>query len=263
MRLAAEQTGSGPDLVLLHGWGMNRAVWGPLQEGLSQHLRITALELPGHGDSPFEEGGATTASALLDQWVEAALASAPPTATWLGWSLGAQLVLRAAVRAPQRVKGIIGIAATPRFVKGAAWPHALDEPILTQFSQQLVRNHQQTLERFLALQLQGESQSRLLLRHLREQILSRPEAHPRALAAGLTLLRNNDLRSEYAAFHGPALWLLGGRDTLTPAAVAESLRELNPAVSVRVIPGAGHVPFLSRPATVLRILNAFFEHCHA
>jgi pimeloyl-[acyl-carrier protein] methyl ester esterase len=263
MRLATMVAGHGPDLVLVHGWGMNRAVWGPLQEGLAQQHRVSVLELPGHGDSPYQPPAEAGSSALLDHWVEAALASAPPQATWLGWSLGAQIVLRAAARAPRRVRGIIGIAGTPRFVRGAAWPHALDEPVLAQFAQQLGRNHQQTLERFLALQLQGEGQARLLLRHLRQQIFDRPPPRPEALAAGLELLRHNDLRSEYAAFHGPALWLLGARDTLTPAAVSESLRELNPAVAVRVLDGAGHVPFLSHPARVLRILDAFCEQCHA
>jgi len=262
MRLASEVTGNGPDLVLLHGWGMNRAVWGPLQEGLSHSLRITALELPGHGDSPFEAAPTPGAPGILDHWVEAALEAAPPSAIWLGWSLGAQLVLRAAARAPRRVRGVIGLAGTPRFVKGAAWPHALDEPILAQFAQQLAKNHRQTLERFLALQLQGESQARLLLRHLKQEIFGRPEPRPEALAAGLALLRGNDLRSEFAALHGPALWLLGERDTLTPAALAESLRDLNPAVAVRVIPGAGHIPFLSHPAATLRFLHAFLEQCH-
>jgi len=44
------------NLVLLHGWGMNSAVWNgvpePTWNGLTQHR----LDLPGHGESPFPTG---------------------------------------------------------------------------------------------------------------------------------------------------------------------------------------------------------------
>ena len=46
MRLYSETMGSGPDLVLLHGWGMNVAVWSSIKPRLAERYRLTLVELP-------------------------------------------------------------------------------------------------------------------------------------------------------------------------------------------------------------------------
>lgn len=56
-----EQTGEGPDLVLLHGLAGNLAFWYPsMSAGLGSAHRVTALDLRGHGYSSMPESGYTT-----------------------------------------------------------------------------------------------------------------------------------------------------------------------------------------------------------
>ncbi|MCP5077676.1 MAG: alpha/beta fold hydrolase, partial [Psychromonas sp.] len=43
--------GQGKDLVLLHGWGVNSAVWQPVVELLGKHFRLHLIDLPGFGES--------------------------------------------------------------------------------------------------------------------------------------------------------------------------------------------------------------------
>ncbi|KAB2856246.1 MAG: alpha/beta fold hydrolase, partial [Anaerolineae bacterium] len=43
--------GSGPDVVLLHGWGMHSGVWEDVVEALLDHHRVAVFDLPGHGYS--------------------------------------------------------------------------------------------------------------------------------------------------------------------------------------------------------------------
>ena len=43
--------GEGKDLVLLHGWGMNGAVWQQTAQRLSQHFHVHIVDLPGFGHS--------------------------------------------------------------------------------------------------------------------------------------------------------------------------------------------------------------------
>ena len=52
MDLNVKVAGNGPDLVLLHGWGMNADVWDETAEQLSQQFRVHSVDLPGHGRSP-------------------------------------------------------------------------------------------------------------------------------------------------------------------------------------------------------------------
>jgi len=48
--------GQGPDLVMLHGWSMHSAVWHELAEGLAQNFTLHLVDLPGHGQSRWQDG---------------------------------------------------------------------------------------------------------------------------------------------------------------------------------------------------------------
>ncbi len=111
MSLWSETRGSGPDLVLLHGWGLSSAIWGDFADRLAESYRVTLIDLPGLGHS------AATDDMSLDAVVASLLATAPESAHWLGWSLGGQLALAAAEQAPERVKSLSLIAANP-----VSWP---------------------------------------------------------------------------------------------------------------------------------------------
>lgn len=47
--LYCQSWGSGPDLVLLHGWGMHGGVWDDTVEAFIDDWRVTVIDLPGHG----------------------------------------------------------------------------------------------------------------------------------------------------------------------------------------------------------------------
>lgn len=244
--------GAPAELVAVHGWGMNGAVWETFGERLGAAVRLSALDLPGHGGAPFDP----TATGLAD-WAQACLAAAPQRAPWLGWSLGALVAIQAALLAPARVAGLILVGGTPRFLQGADWPCGLTPETLEQFRTDLVRDPQSTLQRFLALQVRGSEGASDSLRLLRRRLAARPAPHPEALDAGLALLAGSDLRDQLAALGCPSLWLLGERDTLIPRTLGERLPRYLAEGEVRVIPGAGHAPFLSHPGAVATAIASF------
>ncbi|WP_372881666.1 alpha/beta fold hydrolase [Psychromonas sp.] len=69
-------------MLLLHGWGVNSAVWKPVLEPLSAHFRVHLIDLPGFGDS--EELVNYSLDAMLDNILQVV----PEGAIWCGWSLG-------------------------------------------------------------------------------------------------------------------------------------------------------------------------------
>jgi pimeloyl-[acyl-carrier protein] methyl ester esterase len=253
MSLAFCTLGSGPDLVMLHGWGMHSSIWIGFAERLAEHYRLCMLDLPGHGNSPYR------GERELDDWARACLEVAPERALWLGWSLGAQLALQAALAQPQRVAGVIGVCGTPRFVQDRDWPHAMTLETLQQFITASRQDHHKTLERFLALQVRGGDDSLETLRLLRERLRIKREPEPEALDAGLELLKTVDLRGRLAELACPSAWLFGERDTLVPAGLAVALGELLSRPVTRVIPGSAHAPFLSHPGETLDILCQSLE----
>lgn len=242
MNLYTEREGSGPSLVLLHGWGMNAAVWEGLPTTITAGRRLCRIELPGHGASPFE-----LRHDSREAWADACLEAAPARAVWLGWSLGGLIALEAALRSPERVAALVLLTATPRFVRAPDWPAAMAARTLAQFHDALLEDPAGTLDRFLALQVRGSEAARECLRTLRREIAQRPAPSREALETGLDLLRDGDLRERLANLSCPSLWVFGQRDALVPAAVAEGVGNLLSGAMQRVIAGAAHAPFLSHP----------------
>jgi len=256
MNLHRETVGSGPDVVLLHGWGMNCAVWQPVVAAWRQDLRLSCIELPGHGGSP------AAGSADAAEWVAALLDAAPARAYWIGWSLGGQLALQAALLAPERVAGLGLIGATPCFVRRADWSPAMPVDTFEAFVTQLAADPQAALQRFLALQVKGDGVARSTLKRLRDTVAARPKPQIEALQQGLALLRDTDLRDRLASLQCAQCWLFGDRDALVPSALGEWLATQVPGAGVVALPEAGHAPFLSHTQATLRSLRQSIDGQH-
>ncbi len=233
-------------LVLLHGWGMNAAIWTGPREHLAPKWDLVTPELPGHGEAPWQ------GESDLAAWAEAVLAAAPAPALWVGWSLGGLVALEAARRHPGRVRGLLLVASSPCFVQRPDWPAAMAPAVLEAFGRDLAADLTGTLARFLALQFQGVADGRTLIREAQAQLAARPAPRPQALAVGLDLLRHSDLRPTLEEIGVPVSWLLGGRDRLVPPALADALPKEH---RVRLIPQAGHAPFLSHPQALVEMLQ--------
>ena len=248
MSLHVETLGSGPDLVLLHGWGMNAAVWEEVAGALARGFRVHLVDLPGHGASPLE------GPFELEAVTGALLAALPERAAWVGWSLGAMLALAAAARAPERVDQLVLVAANPRFVADGEWP-GMPAGVLAEFAEALARDEAATLGRFLALVARG-SADRGVLRRLRAL---RGPVEPAALAGGLRILAEADLRPLLPALRQPLLLIRGGGDALVPGEAAPAAAALAPEAKVTGWPDTGHAPFLARPQAFVEALEGFLQ----
>ncbi len=229
--------GDGPDLVLVHGWGMHGGLWNAWAAELGSSFRVHVVDLPGHGHSAHQAVPQT-----LDAWAAMIGDVVPVDASWLGWSLGGLVALAAAGNG-QPVRSLVLLASTPRFVTAADWQPAVGVEVFDQFAQQLENDIERTLERFLALQVRNAERGGATLRRLRAAWGSRPAPAMQALRAGLGFLRETDLRVTLAQLTLPVYWLLGECDTLVPPAVANTFSGVHTAL----VPGAGHAPFLSHP----------------
>jgi pimeloyl-[acyl-carrier protein] methyl ester esterase len=247
-----EVTGTGMPLVLWHGWGMNLRVFDSLRDSLAATHRVFAVDLPGHGRSAWPQSGSLTTQ------LELLLETVPENAVLLGWSLGSQLALRAARSAPERIRALVLLNATPRFVAGADWAHGVSAAVLEQFASGLLHDHSQTLSDFFDLQLRG-SGAGARQRELREAVSGHGAAVPAALAAGLQLLSVSDLREDASAIRVPTLVIGGQHDRVTPPAAARALAKIIPGARHVEIPRAGHAPFASHPAQLLAALHEFLH----
>ncbi len=129
VKLNYRQTGTGPDLVLVHGLGASQAFWNlGLVAGLAAEFRVTTFDLRGHGYSAMPPTGYRPADLALDLHGLLHHLNIGPVHL-VGHSYGGLIALQFALGEPQRVRSLV-IADTrlrglqPRQVVTASpeWP---------------------------------------------------------------------------------------------------------------------------------------------
>jgi pimeloyl-[acyl-carrier protein] methyl ester esterase len=246
--------GEGSQLVLVHGWGFDSAVWADLVAPFAQQFRVTLVDLPGHGGSR----GVTMPDDLASLSPMLACAVTGP-ANWVGWSLGGMAVLQLAADAPDIVRKLVLVDASARFVEAPDWPHGVKHEVLGRFAEELKQDPRGTLLRFVALQTLTSEDAGRVQRRLRAHLLARSGLTNSALSAGLRILASADLRRLLPRVACPTLLVVGERDTLaTPQACAATGQGMRHA-RLQVIRGAGHAPHLSHPEQFVETLVEFLN----
>jgi pimeloyl-[acyl-carrier protein] methyl ester esterase len=228
---------------------MNARVFDALAELLAADFEVRALDLPGHG------GRDALSDNTLQGWADDLAQQLPDNATLLGWSLGGQVAMRAALDHPHRIARLVLLASTPKFVATEDWARGMAPADLEEFGAALLADPQATLLRFLSLQTRGMPGQKTLLQQLRQTLLAAPAARSAALAGGLAILRDTDLRAELPQLTQPTLVLHGALDTLTPPAAGTWLAETLPAAQHVEFPRAAHAPHLSHREAVAAALG--------
>ena len=110
----SDSGGGGFPLLLLHGSGSSRQIFDrQLQSALTEHFRLIAIDLPGHGDSSnaLDDGRSYTLPGLattIDNVVEAL---GLKRMAIFGWSLGGHIALELASQ--RSVDGVMIMGAPP------------------------------------------------------------------------------------------------------------------------------------------------------
>ncbi len=245
MDLTITRTGNaGPDVVLVHGWAMHGGIFGGLVDALAARCRVHVVDLPGHGRTPaFASGDLDPARCA------AAIAAATPPAIWVGWSLGGLVAMHGALAHAGHVRGLVAIAASPRFVTADDWPHGVPASVFAGFAAGLEANFQHAIERFLALETLGSPHAQDELRALRARVFEHGDPSREALREGLDILDREDVRARLPGLAVPSCWIAGRRDRLVPPAAMQWAAEASPRGRFVELP-TGHAPFLSEADAV-------------
>jgi pimeloyl-[acyl-carrier protein] methyl ester esterase len=238
------------DVVFLHGWGFTAAIWEGLRDRLAPRFRVHAPDLPGYGAAP------ACTPYTLERMADTVARAAPRRCHVVGWSLGGEVALAWARRAPRQVQRLALIGTTPCFVARPGWPCATPGAVLREFGRSLSEDRSGTLARFLAAQAKGDARARQLGNAMRRSSADGTAAG--ALAAGLDVLAGADVRGDLHGVRQPALVIHGARDRIVPPAAGRRLGQLLPNARFALMRTCAHAPFLSQPGRVARALREFF-----
>lgn len=232
-------------LVFLPGWCLGR---GPLNAAVSA-LNGEFIDLPGYGNTPLIRDFTAAADAIAARLQDGT--------TLCGWSLGAQLALAIAARAPARVGKLVLVAGTASFVQRDGWPHAMPPAMLAEFAAGIAADVDAMLPRFVGGFNRGDARAKAVSAELLKLADVLPAGE--VLATGLDWLRDVDLRADAPQVRVPTLLIHGAADPLMPLAAADALAALMPAARREIFADSAHAPFISCPDDFLARVRAFLH----
>jgi 2-succinyl-6-hydroxy-2,4-cyclohexadiene-1-carboxylate synthase len=104
--LATLVGGSGPRMVLVHGFTQTARCWGPFADALAADgWQLVAVDAPGHGRSSAVHAGVARAAELLG--------NAGGRAVYVGYSMGGRIALRLALDRPELVRALVLVGVSP------------------------------------------------------------------------------------------------------------------------------------------------------
>lgn len=249
MKLHVDHCGVGPDLVLLHGWGLHSGVWAEVLPDLERSFRVHAVDLPGHGHSrdaqvrEFEDAAALVAACV------------PMNAIVCGWSLGGLFAQRIARAPASGVRALALASTTPCFVARDDWADAMKLATLESFAAGLRDDPAATLDNFVRLNALNGTRSREAVRTFSRRVFERGTPPLAALENGLAWLRDVDLRASVSRIAQRTAVIHGARDALAPLAAGRWLARHLPNAAMTEIAGAAHLPFFTHPREFVHALE--------
>lgn len=257
--VAIESTGSGPDLVLVHGVGSNRSIFSRVVPILAAGRRVTILDLPGFGhSSPPPDGWSIPA--VADQIALALREHADLPFDLVGSSLGGAVSLALASRHPQLVRRLV--LQAPAGFRPAPAPLAAALGLLA--------SPWLGLRRRTGIALASQRQARRMmlagtvadgaeLSPADARLVLRASGGSTSLAEAFRAAASADLRADLDRLRRPLGLIWGEHDRIVPPIAAERIWELRPDAPIERIAGCGHLPHVERPERTVEALERVFS----
>lgn len=233
-----------PALVGIGGWIGSWELWAEPFTILSQRWHTIAYDHRGVGATvaPVES---ITFARMVDDLFAVLDAVGVEQCVLAAESAGALTALAAALKQPTRITGLV-------IVDGMYYRDS--DPATDLFLMGLQQAYSTTLDRFVdACVPEADSDH---LKRWGRQIIDR--ASQEAAIALYLSTQQIDLRGEFSRILQPTLILHGENDLLVSVDEARQLAQMLPNATLKILPGAGHVPTLTRPLEVADEIQRFF-----
>lgn len=230
-------------IVLLNSLGTTTALWDEVAPLLAGSFDVVRFDQRGHGTA-----APAPATALLDDLVDDLFdvldRHGVASAHLAGISIGGMIALRAASRAPDRVRSLTAMCCAAvldrqSWLERAATvrEHGL-EPIVPAVT-----------ARWFAPDFRIRRPE--VVRAYADMLRSTP---PEGYAMGCDVLADADVRDDLAAIKAPTLVIGGAEDPATPPHEQRAIAHAIPHARLEILPSVGHLAPAAAPETVARLV---------
>lgn len=254
VRIFYSDEGSGPPVVLLHGFAVNSDLnWRlpGITPRLAREFRVISMDLRGHGLSGKPRDPARYGAAMAEDVVRLLDHLGMRKVQLVGYSLGGIVALKLAVTHPERWRSVV--------LMGAGWEDPQDSVFLKALDGIAADLAAGRGVPPLASRLGGKREPPGLLHTLEVRTMTRFLNDGPALAAMVRGLRGLAVpRKALRGISVPVCSIVGTRDPMRPG--VDAMRGLVPDLSVVYLEGADHLSALRRPALQDALLRCLRQH---
>lgn len=248
--VAYDDAGEGQPVLFVHGFPHHRKLWAPQVRALAGHARPIAIDLPGFGESDMPEkftidGWATGLARFLDALDLARVIV-------VGLSMGGYVTLAFWRLHRERVLALV-LADTRAGADTDEGKQKRRETI------ELARHEGPTaVARALLPGMVGKStreREPSVVAMMRAMLES--ASVDSTVGASEAMMNRADATPVLPTIEVPTLIVVGEEDVLTPPKESRAMHAAIPGSRLEIIPGAGHVSNVERPAAFNQVLSEF------
>lgn len=251
--MSVTDQGSGPAVVLLHAFPVNRHLWdGVVPDLVAAGFRVIAPDYAGLGTSPLPAAPASMTA--MAAGIRAVLAERGVARFRLaGLSMGGYVAMQLLREIPQRIEALALVDT-----KMASDPQPARDNRLAVATRAEQEGSTDFLVAAMLDNLLGPltiAQRPAVVEQVTRWIL---EAPPAAVAwAQRAMADRPDSGPVLARFAGPTLVLAGADDAISPPAEQRHMAAVIPGAELRLVPGVGHLSAVEDPAAVAAELRTW------
>jgi (E)-2-((N-methylformamido)methylene)succinate hydrolase len=243
--LAGYVGGSGPDLLLIHGVGLRADAWRAMLPQLETHFTVTALDMPGHGDSPrITHPGLAGFSKRFADFIY----SRNDPVFVAGHSMGAMIAIDLATRHPQKVRALAALNAIHQRPAAAAKAVKARAAALSMSG---INDPGATLERWFGPNSTGQDSGAC-----RDWLMT---CDPQGYAEAYRVFATHPGPVELHTLHCPALFLTAEHDLNSTPAMSRQMADLCPNGQAIVVNDAAHMAPMTHADMIAQHLIRFLS----
>lgn len=238
-------SGSGRDIILMHGWGQNIQAFEPVHKSLEKDFRVYTLDFPGFGESsepktPWSVGDYTD---MLEKFVKKLEIKDP---ILVGHSFGGRVGIMYSSRNPVRKLILVDSAGIKPKRKLSYYVRV--------YTYKLARKMIEFLAFF------GLDKEKTLNKLKKKFGSSDYKSASPLMQQTMVKVVNEDLQKFMPHIKVPTLLVWGENDTATPVSDAKIMEKLIPDSGLVVLKNCGHFSYLEKLGEFLIIMNNFLKN---
>ena len=251
-RVAVHRCGQGPLAVLLHGFPLDHRMWTGVMRGpLREQRTLCAIDLRGHGHSPWCGDSAHTMELLADDVAAVIEHLGAGAADVCGLSMGGYVALALQADHPSLVRSLVLSNTRPTADTDAQRLGRVAS------MEAAAREGRAGLAATMLEKLLPPTADPLHLAQVRTMIEATPVETVVADQRGM--LQRSDRSEPLAASAAPTLVVSGDQDALTPLGETREWTAALLGQEVTVIPGTGHMSPLEAPDAWSEVVGEFWR----